>query len=213
MSILDELKQKTNKELLEYCERNEIKINAKNKYKPSKAELLQSIKEFMNNDTDSLEIDTLEDEIDKLDEEIANYQEPEEDNEEEEFVEEKKDEKLSAIERIKEEKALVRCIIRLNPELGETPKPNQVYEVSWGNELMGATHEIFPLNKPWHLTRGSIKALSTVTFRKPIVDPTSGEISSYEIIKKWFIDELPPLTKEELKDLSKKQLIRNNSNS
>jgi len=210
-NLIETLKQKTNKELVEYCNKNDIPIIAKNKYKPSKAELLNSIKKFMESDADDIAVETIEDKIDEIDtitDEPENIEEPETNSEEELEADAKKD----AIAKIKEKTALVRVIVRLNSELRENVLPNQMMEVSWGNSVVGHIYEKFPLNKPWHLTKGSVDALKRITFRKPIINDR-GDIEGYVDVKKYFIEELPPLSKEELKELAKRQLINKASSN
>jgi hypothetical protein len=218
-AILEELKTKTNVELQEYCDKNGIEVKKKNA-KPNKTELLSAIEAWMSKENEDIETQTIEETMDDVE-----IQEQEEYDDFDNFdptipvVEKKKglsnEEKKKGLSNeekldiIKKAKALKRVVVNINQAYGESVKEGQVMRISIGNAVINAEDEIFPIGVPWHLTTAAVEQLQRIEKKIPIIDKNSGMITGYKPVKKFFIQELPPLTKAELEALAKKQTIRN----
>jgi hypothetical protein len=216
-AILEELKTKTNAELIEYCNNNNIEVKHKNA-KPNKTELLTAIEAWMNQEATNIKAEPVEDQLDDVEinkeEELDDFdnfdpQVPSAKSTEPSKTSSKLLSNKDKLKIIKEAKALKRVIVNLNQAYGENVKEGQVMRVSIGNAVLNPEDEIFPIGKPWHLTNAAVKQLDSIVKQVPIIDQSSGLISGYKTVKKFFITELPPLTEQELKALAKKQLIRN----
>jgi len=218
-NLIEEFKTKTNKELQEYCDKNEIKVKAKNA-KPNKTELLTAIADFMSTQVESPK-ETLSDVLDDVETQFDDETKPVEFEDNDDLTDfdpfakvknigKKKSEeelKKEAVKRVTGLKKLVRVQISLNSEIGTKVKHNQMFHVSWGNAVVGSINEIFPIGKPWHLTQGSVNQLEQIMYQLPLHD-SRGNVTGYRPIKKYYIQKLPQLSKQQLKELAKKQLVR-----
>lgn len=203
-----------NKELVEFCQENNIdyKKNAKNVSKPTKAELIKSIREwedsqgtateeFFEELAEGQEIDP---EIDK-DIEYNDIPEPVAPVVKKETRHEKRR------RQIKELFKLVRVIVtsnRDNQRVVDNPGIAQVERIAWGNRLVGHQVDNVLLGRPWHIREGALRNLRAATIRKSIQD---GNDVKFITIPAWNIQELDPLSEREIKELARRQIIRNSS--
>lgn len=128
-------------------------------------------------------------------------------------VKEPNETKLQRHKRIREEATkLVRCrITNMNPS-----KKSQQGEIfSVGNKVIGTHKKYIPYNPSthedgYHIPNTIYQALKTrkYQFFKPVKHPNGETTQESVLVNEFAIEVLPPLTEEELKDLSKAQAAK-----
>jgi hypothetical protein len=213
----------TNAQLKELCKDNDIEVNAKKATQPTRAELMTAIENA------GLDEDVA------IDSEIATDAEVEAEGivQEEDALSsfekaamaeaeslmtpeaklakaEKKVRATKAQKQKKELMRLVRVIIVDHQKNQTAPVKNAVHFVGWGNRLVGYHTERIVLGKPWHVRQGALDNLRSVIMTVPIQNDEKNRID-WESGPRYSITELPPLTRDELEDIAKKQRIREQS--
>ena len=197
----------TNKELAEYCSENEISVESKNVSKPTKTEYLNAIYE---NEGDILG-DELIDPI-TLADDVESFLDVS-DTENEVQNNSKKEKQLTRSEKRrlkwKELMPLRRVIINSNDN-SQTKIKNQVEFATWGNRLIGHHTDRFVLGRPWHVREGALRNLRNMKISRSIQDE-DGNTVRFETVPAYIIQELEPLSKNEIELIAKRQVIRESS--
>jgi len=213
----------TNKELAKFCKDNDIHVDSKNVSKPTKAEYILAIEEnqagpkevasaeeamdtVLSDKVVELEgLDTLEDV-----EEFLNIEEEEDGDQE---AETPKVKELTRAEKRKKQwqelMPLRRVIINSNDN-NQTRIKNQVEFCTWGNRLLGHHTDRFIVGKPWHVREGALRNLENKQTSLPIQDE-EGNTVRFETVPAYVIQRLDQLSKVELENIAKRQIIRDNS--
>ncbi len=197
---LSEFKSMTNPKLKEYCEENDIAIEAKNVNKPNKTEYIDAIGKYIKDD----EVD-IED----------NWLPKPEATEELEISEIKKNKEIKLTRSQKRKKqysemhALKRVIITSN-DSSQTKVNNQVNYVTWGNRLLGHQTDRVIFGKPWHVREGALRNLRGTTIYKSVQDEEGNTVRT-EKVSKFIIQDLAGLSQEEIDLIAKRQIIRDSS--
>ena len=206
----EELLKMTNKELVAYCERNNIDVDSKNVSKPTKPELFASIEaagDLM--EEASIEVEGLDEFDDSdLDDFLDISDEPAVPTREN-FREEKKTRAELRKEQHNELMPFIRVIITENDK-NQTTIPTQVHYSTWGNRLLGHHTDRFVCGAKWHVRRGALYNLQGMMVAISVQDE-EGNTIKHETIPKYIVQELPPLTQEEREAIAKRQLIRDSS--
>ena len=85
---------------------------------------------------------------------------------------------------------------------------HNLIRVTWGNTLIGHQTDNVLLGKPWHVRVGALNNLKEAETTKQEWDEIGNKIV-YTPIPAYNIVELEPLTEAEIKEMAKKQTVRN----
>jgi hypothetical protein len=193
-----DLSEMKNQELIQYCKEEGIEVKAKNPSKPNKTELITAIKEFekeqMDNIDDFLAQDDIEPEVEDID--TGSVSKPEK--------------MTRAQKRAKQRRELfpLKRVIITSNSTNQTQTPLQF--ITWGNGLIGHQTDRVYLGKKWHVREGALRNLRNAIIREPVMDD-EGNTVKFETRPAYNIQELPPLTKEEIEVIAKRQTIRDSS--
>lgn len=85
--------------------------------------------------------------------------------------------------------------------------------ISVGNSLVGTLKKYVAFNKEWHVPRIILDSLKEKQFQQhyKAKDSRGNEIPRTRLVKAYNIEELPPLTEKELKELAQRQAMANGS--
>jgi len=206
----EELLKMTNKELIAYCERNNIDVDSKNVSKPTKAEIYKAIQEAGDlMEESSIDVEGLS-EVDEedLDEWL-------------DISPETMEEKIKAAAAKKPTRAQLRQIHRdtmmplrrvliTENDKNQTTIPTQVHYSTWGSRLGGHYTDRFVCGSPWHVRQGALNNLQGMMVARSIQDE-EGNAIRHETVPKYIIQVLAPLTADERETIAKRQLIRDSS--
>lgn len=214
-----ELKDMTNKDLIEYCESEGIDVDSKNVSKPTKTELLEAIKKF--EITQALPTEDEASEAEIKDEGII----PElEMTDADEFlaVEAQKDvanglqekQKTKKMTRGQKRRIQYNELMPLRRVLITSNSTNQtqtkLHFITWGNGLIGHNTDRVYLGKPWHVREGALRNLEQAVITEPIQDDEGNQVK-FETKPAYNIRRLDPLTEHEREKIAKRQIIRDSS--
>ncbi len=204
-----------NAELIQFCKDEGIDVPAKNISKPTKNELLAAIKEFYsktdieekNEGLDAVE-EELEAEMTDADEFLA---EPET-NAAEKKVPATKESKAKTRARKRRQQydelmPLKRVLITSNAD--NQTKTNLVF-ITWGNGLIGHKTDRVYLGRPWHVREGALRNMRNSVIRRSIQNEDENRVD-WETVPAYNIQELAPLTKQEIETIGRRQTIRDAS--
>ncbi len=206
----DQLKKMTNKELVAYCDRNNIDIDSKNVSKPTKAEIFKAIEsagelaeETLIEDEGLSEYDVEE----GLDE-FLDISEP--DDVRKIVAKTRKPTRAELRQKQVDELMPLRRVIITENDKNQTTIPTQVHYSTWGNRLLGHPTDRFVCGSPWHVREGALRNLRGMMAARAVQDE-EGNTVRHETINKYIIQELAPLTQAERDIIAKRQLIRDSS--
>lgn len=192
-----DFKELTNNELQAFCEENNIDVDSKNVSKPTKTEFLAAIER--NAEREKVVTD------DFLDVDIAD---PE--AEKETIIADKAPTESRAKKRRRlynEMHALKRVVVTSNST--SQTKQGLVF-ITWGNRLLGHNTDRVQLEKPWHVREGALRNMKAAMITESVQDEDGNSIKT-KPKKAYYIEELEPLTKEEIQDIARRQQIRDSS--
>jgi hypothetical protein len=205
----------TNKQLQEYCEINNIRVDSKNVSKPTKSEYILAISEH---EAGLSIVDKIDDVIDESliqdttidnDSDLGDFF----DNNDNVKPERVKKKVMTRAEKRKKQYAelmpLRRVIINSNDN-NQTRTKNQVEFCTWGNRLLGHYTDKFILGRPWHVHEGALRNLEGKQIRVPIQDD-EGNTVRFEVMPAYIVQRLDNLSQDEIDVIAKRQTIRNNS--
>jgi hypothetical protein len=214
----DKYKGMNNKDFKEYCEAEGIDVDSRNVSKPTRAEYIAAIEKFESGQfkkvVDSepeVKVKVEEDDFSKEVEEVKNGG-SENDVQEKEEPKAEEPKKLTRSQKRRKQynelMALKRVIITSNAN--NQTKTDGIERIAWGNRLLGHQVDNIVIGKPWHVREGALRNLRASIIRQPIQDDDSNTVR-FEVVPAWNIQELEPLTKEEIEKIAKRQAIRNAS--
>ena len=109
----------------------------------------------------------------------------------------------------KEANQLIRCRVTcMNPNKSEWE--GEILTVA--NAAVGTIKKYVPFNTEWHVPRfilNVLKARECQVFYTYVDKRTGNKTRKGKLVKEFAIEELPPLTKEELRDLAQRQAMAN----
>ena len=205
----EELLKMTNKELIAYCDRNNINIDSKNVSKPTKAEIYKAIQEA----GDLMEESIIESEgLDELDDDVDEWLDisPEETEKKIRLAAAGKPTRAQIRKSQHDSLMPIRRVIITENDKNQTTIPTQVHYSTWGNRLMGHHTDRFICGSAWHVRQGALNNLQGMMVARSINDE-EGNAIRHETVPKYIIQILPSLTEEERTTISKRQLIRDSS--
>jgi hypothetical protein len=223
--MMNDFKEKTNKELIAFCEENGIRVNAKGA-KPNKTELLDAIQSFFAEGDDvertKFNEDTQVDMDDVLSDDVIEALEPDATDADELLdvgspqpvdkydVERTAETRAQKRKRQYKEMMKLKRVIIASNNTNQTKIKNQVNYCTWGNRLLGYHTDRYVLDTPWHVREGALRNLRNARITRHIND-AEGNTVKFETVPAFIIQELPQLTKDEIKTIAKKQIIRESS--
>ena len=201
----------TNKDFKEYCEEEGIDVDSKNVSKPTKTEYIAAIEKFEKNQmirVADIEPETIADSFSNEVEEI-NIKTKEANGLQEKQETKKVENRVQKKRRQKRELTALKRVIITSNSTNQT-KTGGIERISWGNRLLGHQTDNVVIGKPWHVREGAIRNLRIATISQSIQDDEGNQVRS-EIVPAWIIQELSPLTKDEINKIAKRQTIRDAS--
>ncbi len=190
------LEEMKNKDLIEYCKEEGIEVKAKNVSKPTKTELLDAIKAFEKEQLGDIE--GFLDAEDTVDEEDT--VEP--------VVAGKKMTRAQKRNKQRLELFPLRRVLVTSNATNQTQTNLQF--ITWGNGLIGHQTDRVYLGKPWHVREGALRNLKNARITEPVQDE-EGNTVRFETKPAYNIQELSPLSKDEIDRIAKRQIIRDSS--
>ena len=196
------LEEMTNKDLIEYCEAEGIDVDSKNVSKPTKKELLESIKQYekeqLGDVEEFLEPETIVEKMDAVDEALG----------------EKIPTKPKKQTRAQKRRVQYNELMPLKRVLVSSNADNQTKTslefVTWGNGLIGHHTDRVYLNKPWHVREGALRNMERAIITESIQNEEENRVDT--VTKPAYnIQRLDPLTEEERERIGKRQIIRDAS--
>ncbi len=188
--------EKTNKELLELCEERNIEVNSKNVSKPTKKEFIVAL-ESDDSEADSfLETSTPEPVVAEVKETAK-------------VVRGRKPLTKAQVKRIQfnELMALKRVIVT---QAGDSQTKVQHQTFSWGNRVVGHQTDRVVFGKPWHVREGALKNIKLAMTTESVQNTDNNRVDT--VSKPQFIvQELAPLSRDEIEIIGKRQTIRDSS--
>jgi hypothetical protein len=215
----DKYKGMNNKDFKEYCDAEGIEVDSKNVSKPTRAEYIAAIEKFeskhfkkvVDSEPEEVEEKIEEDDFSKEVEEVKSAVTVSAAQDKEEFKAEEPKKLTRSQKRRKqynELMALKRVIITSNAN--NQTKTDGIERIAWGNRLLGHQVDNIVIGKPWHVREGALRNLRASMIRQPVQDDDSNTVK-FEVVPAWNIQELEPLSKEEIEKIAKRQAIRNAS--
>lgn len=195
---ITELDNMKSKELKDYCNENDITVNAKTKGKPTVAEFKEAIINYESEGLADIDVITTEreelEELKDVDVKVLT-----------------KAEKLSIKRRIQRSELLrtERVIIRSNKD---TQTKSEMEYITWGNDLVGHKTDIVIFDKPWTLRVGAVNNLKKATLMKSKPRSANNKMPVLVSSPAYSVEILPPFTQDELDVIGKSQTILDNSN-
>lgn len=189
----------TNKELQALCDDLGIDVDSKNVSKPTKREYIIALERF--NSKDQQDAD-----------EFLNVGEPDgKEKMQEEAGQKVKVKKTRAQKRREQQHVLfqLKRVIITSNQTNQT-KTNGIERITWGNRLVGIQTDNVVLGKPWHVREGALRNLRAAIVRNSVQDDEGNQVR-WETVPAYNIQELEPLTKEEIDKIAKRQTIRDAS--
>ena len=184
-----------------YCESEGIDVDSKNVSKPTRDEYIIAIEKFESSQQAG------DNEFLNTEPELGVYN----GMQEEKKPETKKVKPLTrAQKRRKQYNTLMvkKRVIITNNSSNQTKQPMEY--ISWGNRTLGHNTDIIVFDKPWHVREGALRNLRGAVITESIQDEEGNQVR-FETKASYIIQELPPLTREEIDLIAKKQLIRDSS--
>jgi len=185
----------TNAQLLSLVDDLGIEVESKNQ-KPNKAELIAALDNYYGVSEET------EDEDVQVEEETSPKKSK------------KTNKKVEAAKKKREQykvfMRLVRVNVTSNAQNQTKAAPNQVLNVTWGNEVLGYHTDRLVLGKPWHIRFGALQNLKNAVIVQSVQNDEENRVDTIEF-PAYNIIELPMLNKKELEKLAKKQTIRDES--
>jgi len=194
----------TTAELGKMCEERRIDVDSKNVSKPTKAEFIAALEKDDTRKDEGVD-DFLDLSEDKPEDNIDGMQE------------EDKTKKVDAPKPLtraqkrrkqyNEAHMLKRVVINSNSD--NQTKTNFVW-ISWGNRLLGHQTDRVILGKPWHVRNGALENMKDAVITESVQNHEQNRVDT--ITKPaYIIQELAPLTKQEIADIAKRQQVRDSS--
>ncbi len=206
----EQLKKMTNKELIAYCERNNIEVTSKNVSKPTKNELFQAIKLVGELAEESLVEDEGLDEY-ALEEGLDEFLDISEPEDVKKIIIQSKKPTRSELRQIQVNELMpLRRVIITENNNNQTTIPTQVHYSTWGNRLLGHPTDRFVCGSPWHVREGALRNLRGMMAAISI-DDEEGNTIRHETVNKYIIQILPDLDQSQRETIAKRQLIRDSS--
>jgi len=201
-----------NKDFKEYCETEGIDVDSKNVSKPTRAEYIASIEKFENKM--AIKVVEKEPEFEEAKADDSFLAEVESINKEVEkpVVKATKDGKETRGQKRRKQYNELMALKRVNITSNATnqTKTDGIERISWGNRLLGHQTDNVVIGKPWHVREGALRNMALSTISQSIQDDEGNQVRT-EIVPAWIIQYLEPLTPDQIKQIAKKQTIRDSS--